>query len=95
VELLWSSTKRAYRGLPEAARKNENQAIDAIKDILKGFEKRDQTLINMCLPGFRFSFAVLSALYHQHLVEYKRPACAFSSLGTKHSGREQNSTAQD
>ena len=71
VELLWSSTERAYRGLPEAARKNENQAIEAIKTLLKEFERKDQSLINMCLPGFHFSFAVLSALYHRHLVEYK------------------------
>jgi hypothetical protein len=63
VELHWSSTKRAYRGLPEAARKNENQAIDAIKGILKGFEKRDQTLINMCLPGFRFFFSLFCLHY--------------------------------
>ena len=80
VELLWSSTKRAYRGLPEAARKNELQAIAAIQKILKGFENRDQSLINMCLPGFRFSFAVLSALYHQNLVEYKGQRVLFPAL---------------
>ena len=80
VELLWSSTKRAYRGLPEAARKNENQAIEAIKTLLKEFERKDQSLINMCLPGFRFSFAVLSALYHRNVVEYKCQRVLFPAL---------------
>ena len=80
VELLWSSAKRAYRRLPKETRRNETMAVEAMKNILGGFQHREQCLANMCLPGFRFSFAVLSAFYQQSVVVYKGRRTLFPSL---------------
>ena len=55
-------------------------AVEAMKNILGGFQHREQCLANMCLPGFRFSFAVLTAFYQQSVVVYKGRRILFPSL---------------
>ena len=80
VELLWSAAKRAYRRLPKESRRNETMAVQAMSTILKDFRHKEQCLTNMCLPGFRFSFAVLSAFYHHSVVEYNGRRVLFPSL---------------
>ena len=71
TEFLWSSAMRAYSGSHKESKGNGTAAVAAMTTILKAFRQKEHCLIKMCLPWFRFSFAVLSAFYHRSVVEYE------------------------